>query len=205
MSKRRYQITDKILPERHVWHNKRCMWVSIPKNANMNFRYICTSMGMEKKLYENQSADEVFCVVRNPLTRIISGIGEYKARYKRQDTFEELLDELMQSPRSFDEHLEPQVFFINDIVFTHILKFEDINTQVRNLKYFRKNYVFHQRSKMQEFMLNKNRTQISKHFKEPLTKLITHNKDTLDKIVEKYYSYDMEIWKNPEKFIGKII
>jgi len=203
--KRPYQITDTEMPDRQVWSNEFCMWVSVPKNANMRFRAICNSIGMMKKQDDFEYPPERFFIIRNPYTRVLSGLGEFKSRNKRPEEFEELLFEFKKDPKMFDEHLEPQVSFVYDIDYTNILKFEDLNNQIRTIKYLRKNYIFNEKKNNPYLKINRDRLSRSRHYKKPLEEIEKIYKNDLDEIINKYYGYDLEIWKNPNKYIGKKI
>lgn len=194
-----YQITNTNIRHGYVWANQECSFVSVPKTANMQFRKIC---GRYKMKYKHQ--DEVldpafqFCVVRNPWTRVLSGLGEYRRRRLRHDkklTWRTLCERLLESPTQFDEHLEPQIAFMQGYTFTHIFKFENMLDDALNFPYFKNDPGWIKSN------INPVRSQRSQHL--DLVEIQKDNQDLLDQIVAKYYSRDYEIWLRPAMFVNK--
>lgn len=110
------KITKKLNGHRECWRNDQLLWISIPKNANMQFRQICERAGaIRSKLEANNLPDTIFCVWRNPTTRLISGIGEYSKRMNvlkpNKEKYTQYLEQLLKDPYDFDEHLEPQIVY----------------------------------------------------------------------------------------------
>ena len=193
-----YQITNTNIQHGYSWANKQCGFVGIPKTANMQFRMICEHYQMSRGRHREPPSLYQFCVVRNPWTRTLSGVGEYrrrKRRWNRSLTWRGLLEELLETPERFDEHLEPQVAFMYDFTFTHIFKFENMLDEALQFPYFATG------EGVVRAHLNPARAQRSQYL--DLAHIQNENQELLDMIVAKYYSRDYEIWLNPDKFINK--
>lgn len=191
------KITNTNIKPTGIWYNPDCMWTSVPKNANMMYRQMCTEMNMVHCQYQNHVAKESVCVLRNPYTRIVSGIGEYTKRHSTKFNgvpFESMLYRLLNTPQKFDEHLEPQSFYISGKKYTHVLKFEDLYNETLRVKYFAKH-----RNLVDKFV-EMRRTRRSRYFRESPEELIQKHQDLFDQIVEKYYQKDLELWKNHRSF-----
>ena len=108
------KFTDsKILP--HGFRKGRILMVSIPKNNSTILR---RAGGFTIKRHRvDQYADDAplcFAVIRNPVDRIVSGVGEWLRR-KRPDsklTVAEVIEHFDLWREEFDEHLERQEFFL---------------------------------------------------------------------------------------------
>mgnify|MGYP001039950365 CR=1 FL=1 len=195
-----YQITDRYIKHEYLWMNKTCGWVSIPKNANMMLRVVCDNFNMNYRHRTEVNPKTTFCVMRNPYTRILSGIGEYRQRnlrHRSKVTWTQLLEKLLDDPKTFDEHLEPQVAFMEGYYFTHIMRFEKLLPELLEWEYFKKDSKFIKR------IVSTERSQISKHM--DLDTILNENKILVDSLVKKYYNQDYEIWLNPTKYLNKKI
>src|SRR5210317_751 len=176
--KREGQITNKDFKSIDVWHNPKCMWVSIPKNANMVYRGICNKTGIKKVKYTDQTADEVVAVIRNPYTRLLSGLGECQKRKKMQKlSTTQLLEKLLHSAADFDEHLEPQAMYLHGKTYTHILLFENLLEETLRVNFFK------QHEKIVTNAVRPERTKKSKHHSGSLDDVINQNKELCDEIV----------------------
>lgn len=192
-----HQITDcnhcAIHPER-MWHNPECLWIFVPKNANMMMRKICADFGMHRTKDRGQHSKYSVCIVRNPYTRLISGFGEYSKRNRDRRPLAELLEHFADDPSGFDEHLEPQLFYLQSRSYTHILKFENLLDDLLLVPYFStKPDVINKHLKPQ-------RLQKSKHYSKSLEHILSEHSVVIDSIVHKYFSRDLHIWQNTDKY-----
>lgn len=186
-----HKITDTVFPDPFwVWHNCHCTWISVPKNANMQLRKICTACNMSRVKFQNTDSTETVCILRNPKTRLISALGEFKKRKRRKETINELMEILLADPRSFDEHLEPQSFYVHGVKFTHILKFEQLDQELHRVEWFAKH------PEPLKNYINPARLQKSRHHGTPPDQLASEHSKLVDDIVNKYYAYDLELWQN---------
>lgn len=192
-------------PHLIVWYNRDCLWAGIPKNANMVYRNICRQLSMEHQpkvlnLKEfNAISTESVCVLRNPVYRLFSGLGEYKKRQGHKNKeISTLLEELLKDPFDFDEHLEPQLVYIEGRAYTHILAFENLLEETLTVDYFKKH----------EHIIEKAIRPMgerSKYFNEPISDLYEQHKSIVDDIISKYYQKDLKMWQNRQKYVGTII
>lgn len=100
------------------------MYINIPKNASTWTRSNFSELAWEKYNYhtDNLYHKHALIVLRNPVERWISGIGEYMYQYHRTiDTvhlskpfFDMVFDRI-----AFDDHTERQVLFLQGIDFTN--------------------------------------------------------------------------------------
>lgn len=194
-----YQITNTDIRHGYLWANKRCGFVGIPKTANMQFRQICSYYRMYNvHYYETPKPEYLFCVVRDPWKRTLSGIGEYRRRKRRHHkalTWRGLLKELLENPKKFDEHLEPQAAFMYGHKFTHIFKFEQMLDDALKFPFFANDPDL--------IKANIHPTRATRSQYLDLEQIQEENQDLLDQIVEKYYARDCEIWSSPEQYINK--
>lgn len=190
---------------REYWRNDEFAWISIPKNANMQFRSICKSLQATRQKNDGTYPEIVVCVWRNPRTRLISGLGEYFHRKRRggrrvitAEDYEKLLRELLQNPSKFDEHLEPQIVYAEGIKFSHVLKFEKLDQEMNRVPVFKQNPdSWHTR-------INADRLITSKHTKNlSLTTIQDKNQELIDNIIDKYYSIDQKIFQDPGQLENK--
>lgn len=198
-------ITNKLRSVKRVcWRNNDFMWVSIPKNANMNFRSICQKMGAMKqdwpRLLDRPST--IFSVWRNPRTRLVSGMGEYLARTHKKSVSHRAYSEhfklLLADASGFDEHLEPQIVYANGVTFSHLLEFEDMINEMMRVPVLENNQSVW-RSNIQP-----KKTQTSKHAKgTSIEDIISDNHTVIENLIEKYYAQDLEIWTNLSDYEGK--
>ena len=188
-----------------VWRNPECMWISVPKNANMVMRKVCEHSAMNNKyvsLDNIPKSKEVFTIVRDPETRLLSALAECKNRSKnkqiKQATFTQLLKMLLDDISIFDEHLEPQLYYMQYHTFTHILRFDHLNTDIQNVKYFQSRQKVIDRH-INPDLLSRSRKSGLKDMK----KLLMENQPLVDACIKKYYQTDQNIYNNPENYINK--
>lgn len=185
-----------------VWTNSECTWVSIPKNANMMMRGLCEKSGMKACIIDtaqNLNSTETIVIIRNPRTRLLSGLLEYRKRNSiaKNKRINSLLEMLLDDITIFDEHLEPQHFYMQNFTFTHILKFENLKQELSETKFFEKN-INYVNSMVDESFLHKSRKIGKQEFDNHLAK----NKELIDQCIKKYYSVDQDIWDNTRKYIN---
>ena len=124
------QITkiQKFDPSSFYSERHNIVYLAIPKNANMLIRNVLVrnDFGVRKfrsdleKDYPHKifpGSTRVFTIIRDPYTRLISAMGEYlkrreKIRVMKTDLIVTRLNEFLNDPGKFDEHLEPQSLFI---------------------------------------------------------------------------------------------
>lgn len=188
-------ITDTLRGKRQIWRNENFGWISIPKNANMQFRHIMGKLKAKRLNIESFDTlpDVTVCVWRNPRTRLLSGLGECLSRRKgikglNSAKYTEWLEKLLSDPHQFDEHLEPQIVYTHSIAYTHVIKFENLLEESQK--------VFD--PVLAKRFLNPGRTKKSKHTKESLDDIIKQNENLITDIIDKYYSLDEKIFQNTE-------
>jgi len=198
-----HQITLANIPKNTGWFNDENLWISIPKNANTQMQKICKDLGIGCGTIPTSGTTfkTTICVLRNPATRVISGLGEFKARNKRKtETIQQLLEELIEDPLQFDEHLEPQLVFMAGHSYTNILMFESLLQELQTIPTFRYNNI-RLRQRIDPIRLN-----MSKHFyPDSIEKIYFDNQVVIDHVVNKYYQRDLEMWLEPQSYINKLI
>jgi hypothetical protein len=162
----------------------------VPKNANMMMRKICEATGMSRVKLKDQASTETVCILRNPRTRLISALGEFRKRKRRSESLEQLLENLLNDPTGFDEHLEPQLHYIEGIAFTHILKFEKLDQELQRSIWFK------QHQPVVESHLNPDRLANSKHHQTSIESLLKQHHGVVENIIDRYYTRDVELWQN---------
>jgi len=202
-----YQITRTDIGLGEVWANTQFCWTSIPKNANMVYRKILKDLDVPITRYRDDlGLDHSIFVIRDPRTRLLSGLGEYRKRrhsakwHSNPDiSVKHLLEDLINDPTCFDEHLEPQVAFIAGKSYTEILMFENLYQETLAHPFF----AGHQQ--IVDRYMNAARLNNSKHHQQDLQQLIQEHQVLVDKAIELYYSVDYEIWSDPTSWINKLI
>jgi hypothetical protein len=210
------KITKKLNGDKECWRNSDLLWISIPKNANTQFRSICENLGAKRQKLNLKNLPElIFCVWRNPRTRLVSGIGEYydrpiKERYFRQfgkrailmqrptlsqGQYTEYLEKLYRNPYHFDEHLEPQIVYAQGLKYSHVLRFEQLIDDIQTIEMFKGNPHLYKN-------LEPQRTTTSQHTKNfTIDDVINDNNDLIDSIIKKYYSEDLDIYHDFSKIL----
>lgn len=186
-----HKITNTPMPSPiWFWHCDQFAWVSVPKNANMMMRKICLGMRVNRKRFANQASNETVCILRNPRTRLISALGEFRKRKRRSETLDELLDLLLKDPSGFDEHLEPQCFYVHNIAFSHILKFENLDAELMRVDWIR------QHSEVVQRHLVPNLLKESRNHTTSIATLLEQHHGIVENIIDRYYARDAELWTN---------
>lgn len=157
-------------------------YVSIPKCSSTIYRsslYGLAQAGVKNKILPG----EWFTIIRNPYTRCISGIKEYNKRVlkKRNLTVEDYdwhLANMLEDISEYDEHLEPQLYFLNQVpegVGVRLFDFDrdqpDAVTEWIG-------------SPLLKAKLNK----------PPQTDISVYNQDLLEAVVTKYYAADLSLY-----------
>tara|TARA_A100001011_G_C14304269_1_gene842320 strand:- start:1928 stop:2509 length:582 start_codon:yes stop_codon:yes gene_type:complete len=189
------QITDAPVVD-HFWKNNDLGWISIPKNANMATRYLLEYYGCKRQHYSQmREVKKMLIVLRNPYYRLISGLFESNLRKEFMPwtnvDYGLLLQHLYHNPRDFDEHVEPQSVFIKNIKFTHILQFELLNKAFKDIGVFKPKVIDH--------FIHKDKLHSSKA--GDLRIILNNNRKWVDRVVEKYYTKDIEVYKNPHSLL----
>lgn len=196
-----YQITQTDIEHGYVFANVKCAFIPTPKCANMTFRAIGEPYKMDwVHTNELPPPEYRFCVLRNPWTRLLSGMGEYRRRRRwrwRSTTWRLLFEEFLENPAPFDEHLEPQLAYMHNYTFTHIFKFETLLDDALEFPYFQNNLDWIRAN------ISMERAMISQHL--DIQAVMAANRDLVDQIVAKYYARDYEMWLSPGDFINKKI
>ena len=195
------QYTKTNLGKPAVWANEECMWTSIPKTANMAYRQVCKQFKLLQIDYDYKPRKYSICVFRNPVHRLFSAVGEYKKRKSDKRPLAEVLEALLEDIYPFDEHIEPQLVFTQNKSYTHILKFENLIEESINIPCFSsKPNIIHNHLRQHELSPSR-----SKYHESDLDQLYKDNSRIVDDIINKYYSKDVLIWQNREKYIRKPI
>lgn len=193
------QITKTDLRTPIVWANQECMWTSVPKNANMAYRRLCRAVDMPKQKYIGQTATYSICVVRNPVHRLFSGLGEFIRRHKQKELPITLLEKLLDNADNFDEHLEPQIVYLQNKSYTHILSFENLVEETLQVPYFAKN------EQIVKLCIRQPVPDKSKYFSHSIDEIYKYYSPLIDDIINKYYFKDVILWQNREKYVGQIL
>lgn len=183
------QITNTLLGPRYVWHNSQCTWISIPKNANMMFRKFCGHIGMHK-VELTEPAPITVAVIRNPKTRLVSGICEYLRRIQPSILERHIysaLCNLYRDPTLFDEHLEPQIMWLQNTPISHYIKFENMLEDIHNVPYMNQytNHFFK--------MVDVKKLSESSRYMD-LPGFVERYSELLDECVEKFYQQDLDLY-----------
>lgn len=188
-----------------VWRNEHCMWVSVPKNANMTMRKLCGSASMKRatvSLDRIPGSTEVFAIIRDPRTRLLSALAECQHRTKnrviKKATFSELLEMLLDDISIFDEHLEPQLYYLQYHTYTNILHFENLNTNIKKLNYFK-----YRTRIVNKYIIPDLLSKSTKPSLENMDTMLKDNESLIEQCIKKYYQTDQDIHNNPEHYINK--
>ena len=92
-------------------------YINIPKCGSTSLKTALTGIGFTEVAIENEPLGEAFAIVRNPLSRFVSGAAE---RYERREERVGYLDWLRETYAQvevtgdpvLDEHTQPQVDFL---------------------------------------------------------------------------------------------
>ena len=199
----KYQITQTNIGVGRVWANREFCWTSVPKNANMRFRHIMRELHIPETTYSLDVGTlyNVF-VIRDPVTRLLSGLGEYQQRSGQRKSVEfwTLMERLLHTPERFDEHVEPQAAFVAGKTYTDIFRFENLIESLCQHSYFAAHHrVIHKH-------LTQSKLQQSKHHVgQDLNRLYRDHRNLVDSVIKKYYNIDMEIWQDPQGWLNRRI
>jgi len=184
---------------REYWKNDDFAWVSIPKNANSQFRNICASFNATRQKNNGTYPATRICVWRNPRTRLISGLGEWckrrgpnRGKPLTLDAYGSLLTDLLNDSSRFDEHLEPQIVYAGGICFTHVLCFENLIDEMLTVPAFKSH------PEKWNKVLKADKLTSSKHTNNAggLDAVQQQHKQLIDQIINKYYKQDQEVYEN---------
>lgn len=201
---RKYQITKTDIGLGLVWANAEFCWTSVPKNANMVFRNFLQKIGIPAVPYNHElGLNYNVCVMRDPRTRLISGMGEYCRRQRLENSgpaLQTLFETLLNDSSQFDEHLEPQVAFLQGKSYTHILKFENLYVETIQHPYLSSHEPIISR------YMNPDRLGNSRHYEhESLEDIYKAHQTVCDDIIDRYYRRDHDIWSDRDSYTGKVI
>ena len=198
-----HQITKTDLGLGMVWADQHCAWTSVPKNANMIMRKTLGLIGLEFVRWDPRRHGQQFSffIVRDPRTRVLAGISEYRKRHRDQHNYsiQELMERLLVDPLGFDEHLEPQVAFVAGKTYTHILQFESLPTELQRIPYLDQHREIFDRWIKPEHLVKSKRHDMS------LDQMYISHQYIVDQLVTKYYGYDLAIWQHPHHWEGRLI
>lgn len=162
--------------------NETWCWINIPKCASKKINQAVTPGWREVSRDEAMDL-KTFAVIRDPRDRFISGIYEYKSRYKLAESMEWLLLEWWKRPWHFDEHLIPQSKFIEgfdpllvpiDNIADVLIKHGIADQKQRKFKTIRRNPA----SKFDQ-----------------LGEFYRSHRGRIDEIVQRDYSDDLDLWR----------
>lgn len=191
--------------KRECWRNNKLFWTSIPKNANMVFRGICQRYGAPRQkvnLDIQPYPNVVFCIWRDPETRLISGLGECAKRQRRgrftAELATQMLEELSVSADKFDEHLEPQVMYATGfpIRYTHVLRFEHLLDDMQTVDIFKNNT-----NPWRQYIHPDRITKTHHAIGTSIEEILNQNKALVEHIIKKYYSEDLDIFNDHSKIM----
>lgn len=183
------QITNTQLGPRYVWHNSQCTWISIPKNANMMFRKFCEHIGMYKVELTKPAPISV-AVIRNPKIRLVSAVCEYLRRTQSSIIERHIHSSLCRfycDPTLFDEHLEPQTMWLQNVPVSHYIRFETMLEDIHNVPYMNQ-FTNHFFKMVDPNKLTKSRRYIDLHG------FVNKYSNLLDECVEKFYLEDLTLY-----------
>ena len=123
----------------------KMVFILIPKNATQTLKELLRPKGFIQTNYFNHNTEgyHTITVLRNPMSRFISGYAESNERgYKKMKSFEywnmkesksRMIKCLEQIPPEFhDEHLAPQSYFLKDINIWSYLCFNHLEYELFN-------------------------------------------------------------------------
>ena len=178
--------------ESEIWCNNQLGWIAIPKNGNMATRRLCDRLNMRRQPYTGQQPEKLFCVIRDPQTRLISGLNEFKMRKLGKNYFnwpiQDLLEMLLDKPHRFDEHLEPQALYLGEHRFDYVCKFENIFQDICDIPEIP---VVHTEKTISQAKANSSKA-------GKIDVILADNRCLVDAVLEKYYQQDLEIYNNPQ-------
>lgn len=108
-------------------------YVPIPKNASTSISFLLrNTFGFYNSTIFDDRYSEYFCfcILRNPISRFLSGYFEYKKRRKLLIGVDEVSRDIWDNR---DEHLEPQINFLGTTKFDLVITKEDMLSGVQEL------------------------------------------------------------------------
>jgi hypothetical protein len=116
------------------------MYINIPKNATSWTKQNLQNWGWECYNYHIDNLKKTpIIVLRDPVDRWLSGIGEYMYLYHRNINiaeFNEAFHDLVFDKIAFDDHTERQVYFLEGLELTNAIYFEFGTNYRQNFRNF---------------------------------------------------------------------
>ena len=166
------------------WSNNQAMWIQIPKNANMATRRLCEDHHITRGPRPTSIPPTVFAVWQDPHTRLIRALGEFKRRKNKAESLNELVTQFIVSPTYFDEHFEPQCYYVGDVTVTHPILFEDLRAGLSQLRLFND-------QKINQRIKNTSHSRVT-----DIEQFLKVNHTRIQYAVNKYYRLDLEIYQD---------
>jgi len=152
-------------------------YISIPRNSSKFHRGI---YGSEQNKSQWSKTNTWYAVIRNPRHRLISGLQECDRRVlKSNKTPDRLMIDLLRDPARFDEHVEPQAFFLSQSPKPPLL-FNFHKQREQMCAYFK-----HEPSFVQRVL----------PVDPPLKDIRQWSIELIDRCIEKYYATDVKLWE----------
>lgn len=162
--------------------NETWCWINIPKCASKKINRAVTP-GWREVSHDEAMELKTFAVIRDPHDRFISGIYEYKSRYKLTEPMEWFLLEWWKRPWHFDEHLIPQSKFIEG--------FDPLLVPINNIADV---LIEHGIASPAQPMFKTIRRDPASKF-DQLDDFYKSHRDRIDDIVQRDYSDDQDLWR----------
>ena len=123
-----YKLTGKPL-HLELFSKDHITWIPIPKNGYKVVKRLVKRYGYHMHYWhpEWQPSQQQFAVIRNPITRLFSALEECRFRIQNNHihnlNWPDLLDAFLQAPQLFDEHCEPQCFYLHGFKPTRWIRY----------------------------------------------------------------------------------
>ena len=167
-----------------------CTWIPIPKNGYKVIKRLVKRHSYRQHFWHSgwQPTPQQFVVIRNPITRLFSALEE--CRFRSEDdllyrmTWPELLDAFALEPAVFDEHCEPQCYYLQGFTPTRWIRYNHMEKNFGMWNQFQ-----------HTAMISQRRADASKSG-DPW-KLYSLYRDQVNRILNTHWACDVDLWHNP--------
>lgn len=186
-----YKLSDKTLHlELFTDRSGDCTWIPIPKNGYKVIKRLVKRHSYDQHYWHPgwQPTPQQFVVIRNPITRLFSALEECRYRIQNQHihnlNWPDLLDAFHQDPSQFDEHCEPQCYYLHGF---------------RPTRWIRYNHMEENFGMWNQFphtdMIDQSRADVSKSG-DPW-ELYGLYRQQVNRILNTHWACDVDLWHNP--------
>lgn len=175
-----------------LWHtpDHSVTWLPIPKNGYSVVKEVVSTNNWQMSYWHGDSLiqGQSFCVIRNPITRLFTGLREFYSRTEDPVlgvlNWPDMLDAFYQEPQLFDEHCEPQCFYLHGFRPTRWIRYNSMASNLAQWSRFPPNKIINQQS-----------ANTSKA--GDLWNLYCKYQPQANRILASHWKCDMDLWHNP--------